>query len=205
MPDSNRLAAIAEAATRERQQALKELAAGQKRGHWVWWVFPALSARGGDVNSARQLNGGADLADAAEAMAYARHPELRSGLLQSLMAASKAFETHEAQAPWLVLDAGFGRSADGTWVGGPVDAFKLRCCATLFAAIAYQLGDDELRRVALDVLSHFKGDMVYTAGGSGTAGYVDGTIALQRNVLQGPDPEILRILGIDDWSIIARS
>ena len=70
---STRLDQIAAMAASAAPDALKELKAGQKKGHWVWWVFPTIAERGGDMNSAvqRARNGkplgptGADLADAA--------------------------------------------------------------------------------------------------------------------------------------------
>ena len=188
---ATRLEWVANASRRARQQALAELAAGQKRGHWIWWVFPTLAARGGDMNSAWQH---ADLADVNEAAAYASHTELRQGLLSSFRAASAAFaavatrdqsapdqaprsgegdddassdggvgsggegaggdvgRSRGSQAPWQVLDRGFWRRADGTWVKGPVDSFKLWNCATLFAALAQQSHDAELQ-VAADLIA----------------------------------------------------
>ena len=160
------------------------------------------------MNSASQH---ADLASVEEAAAYAVHPELRQGLLSAFRAASSAFATAEAeeagrptarQAPWLVLDRYFGRRVDGTWVGGPVDAFKLWSSATLFSALAYRAHDDELRRAALAVLSHYTGDMVYTAGGRGTAGFVENEAA-RRNVLRGADAATLALLpGGVDWAAV---
>ena len=100
-----------------RQQALAEVAAGRKRGHWIWWAFPTLAARGGDINSALV---GADLADAAEACALVRHPELRAGLLAVFANASVAFAAAAAEVggagPFEVLDSGFyGRQRKGAW------------------------------------------------------------------------------------------
>ena len=87
----SRLDAIAVRADSERPQALQELKAGQKRGHWVWWIFPTLAVRGGDANSLRQINGGADFQSAHEAAAYIAHPGLRPGLLDAFEAADAAF------------------------------------------------------------------------------------------------------------------
>ncbi|KAJ8612118.1 hypothetical protein CTAYLR_002418 [Chrysophaeum taylorii] len=180
------------------KHAIEELRAGSKQGHWVWWIFPTLGERGGDANSARQ---NADLASVEEAAAYVAHPRLRAGLLEALEAAATAFERHATQAPWRVLDAGFGRAADGKWIAGPVDAFKLRCCATLFAVLAAREKDTQLRAACLRVLATFKGDCVYAAGGPGTAGYVD-SLAARRNVLAGPDESTLEMLGVDDWTVL---
>lgn len=51
--------------------ALAELKAGQKTGHWIWWVFPQLLGLG---TSEYSLFYG--LADQAEAKAYLEHPVL---------------------------------------------------------------------------------------------------------------------------------
>ena len=110
---------------------------------------------------------------------------------------------HGKQAPWAVLDAGFDRSADGEWVDGPVDSFKVFCCATLFAALAHEAGDDELRAAALAVLERFTGDVVYSAAGEGTSGYLDGASS-QRFVLQGADGPTLQLLGQPDWEAVVR-
>merc|ERR550514_1992957 len=88
------LISIVQVAGKERQQAHKEMKAGQKKGHWVWWVFPTLKDRGGDMNSAFQK--GADLDDVAAAVAYAMHPRLQKQLIDSLHVASVAFAAAEA-------------------------------------------------------------------------------------------------------------
>jgi len=112
--------------------------------------------------------------------------------------------THKMQAPWAVLDAGFGRSADGAWIRGPVDSFKVWACATLFATVAHRGGDEELRAAAVGALDKFTGDVVYTAGGPGSSGHIEGAGAsMQRNVLKGPDKETLRILGEKNWEAVA--
>jgi uncharacterized protein (DUF1810 family) len=48
--------------------ALAELKAGQKTGHWIWWVFPQLKGLGTSYNSTYY-----GLADEAEARAYLQH------------------------------------------------------------------------------------------------------------------------------------
>lgn len=185
-----------------RVKAHAEMAAGQKRGHWVWWVFPTLKDRGGDGNSAFQ--NGADLADVVAAEAYAKHAELRKQLIETFDVATKAFQSAAAdgkgQGPWRVLDKGFGRSSDEEWVRGPVDAFKCFCSCTLFAAIAHRLDDAPLKKAALQTLAQFQGDVVYTAGGKGTAGY--GANLSRRTVLEGYDKVTLTMVG-GDWNEIS--
>lgn len=197
-----RLDGIAARAERERPQALQELAAGRKRGHWVWWIFPTLAVRGGDINSLRQIEGGADLQSVAEAAAYIAHPGLRPGLLSAMRAADAAFSVAELPGPWTVLDKGFGRKVDGVWVGGPVDAYKCWCSATLFAAVAHKQNDAEVRNIAVKVLRHFDGDIKYRSAGPGTAGFVDGEFEQPTYVLKGADEETLRLVGGATWEEI---
>merc|ERR1740121_122712 len=192
---------MVQAGASERQQAFAELGAGQKRGHWIWWVFPALAAQGGDVYSARQMEGGADLADLAEAQAYLGVPQLRDAYLQALGLADVAMARHRSRAPFRVFDAAFGRQAAGTWVRGPVDSFKVRCSATLFAVAAKLRGDGEVHAGCLKVLGHFVGDCAYTPGGPGTAGYDPGGDGAAA-VLQGPDQRTLQLCG-SDWAAVS--
>ena len=70
---------LVKAGAKDRQQALRELEAGQKRGHWIWWAFPTLAVRGGDMYSGPRR--GEDLASVTEAREYARQPKLRSALI----------------------------------------------------------------------------------------------------------------------------
>jgi len=81
-------------------------------------------------------------------------------------------------------------------------AVKVFCCATAFAAVAHRIGDTELKQAALGTLQHFSGDVVYTAGGEGTSGYLVGGEA--RNVLKGHDETTLRIVG-GSWAEITSS
>ena len=199
--------AIVGTAKRERAKAHAEMAAGEKKGHWVWWAFPTLKVRGGDMNSATVK--GADIKDVDHAIAYAKHHELRKQLLETLRVADAAFAKAatggKGQGPWRVLDKGFGRSSDGQWVSGPVDAFKCFCSCTLFAAVAHRLGDESLKGAALGVLAHFTGDVVYTAGRKGTAGFVDAEgSSSARTVLKGHDEHTLALVGGTSWAEISQ-
>jgi uncharacterized protein (DUF1810 family) len=51
--------------------ALAELRAGEKRGHWIWWVFPQMRGLGTSEYSVFY-----GIANEAEAMAYLSHPVL---------------------------------------------------------------------------------------------------------------------------------
>nr|WP_170301114.1 DUF1810 domain-containing protein [Frigidibacter albus] len=90
--------------------ALAELQAGQKRGHWMWFIFPQLASLG--RSGTAKFYG---IADLAVARAYLADPVLGPRLI----ACAEAMLAHQ------------GRSAED--ILGPVDAMKLRSSATLFA------------------------------------------------------------------------
>jgi uncharacterized protein (DUF1810 family) len=87
-----------------------ELAAGRKRSHWMWFVFPQLKGLG--ASSMAQHYG---IASKAEAQAYWAHPLLGPRL-------------RECTELVLAVD---GRSAREIF--GPPDDLKFRSCMTLFA------------------------------------------------------------------------
>ncbi len=93
-------------------QALAELCAGQKRSHWMWFVFPQIAGLGSSAMSQRYA-----IRDGEEARHYLAHPVLGERLRE-------CFETLLGQE---------GRSA--VQIFGPTDELKLRSCATLFAAV----------------------------------------------------------------------
>jgi uncharacterized protein (DUF1810 family) len=90
-----------------------ELAAGSKRSHWMWFIFPQLRSLG--RSSTAQYYG---IADRAEAEAYWQHPVL---------------------GPRLVKCAGLVLAVRGKTVNqifGSPDDLKLRSCMTLFEQVA---------------------------------------------------------------------
>jgi len=93
--------------------ALAELAAGRKRTHWMWFVFPQIEGLGSSRMAQRYAISGA-----AEAEAYLRHPVLGPRLLECAEA----------------LLAVEGRTARE--ILGPPDDLKLKSSATLFAAVS---------------------------------------------------------------------
>jgi len=104
-------------------QARDELAAGCKRSHWMWFVFPQLRGLG---RSATAQHYG--IGSKAEAQAYWAHPLLGPRLRECTELA-------------LAVD---GRSANEIF--GPPDDLKFRSCMTLFAAAT----GERLFRRALD-------------------------------------------------------
>lgn len=107
-------------------QALAELRAGVKRGHWMWFVLPQVAGLGRSPMAQRYAVSGLE-----EARAYLAHPVLGPRLVEC------------AQA---LLESG---DRDPVRVLGPVDAVKLRSSMTLFEAAA----PDE--RVFAEVLERF--------------------------------------------------
>ena len=90
-------------------QALAELKAGKKTGHWIWWVFPQLAGLGESATATRYA-----LTDLAEARAYSADPVLGPRLKE----AATALMAHDDPAAVL----------------GQLDATKVRSCLTLFEA-----------------------------------------------------------------------
>lgn len=91
-------------------QALAEIRRGQKRGHWMWFIFPQLRGLGRSP-TARHYG----LASAAEAAAYLAHPVLGP----RLRACVEALQDQE--------------QGSAVEIFGEVDAMKLRSSLTLFA------------------------------------------------------------------------
>ena len=93
--------------------ALRELRAGRKRSHWMWFVFPQLAGLGRSPTAEHfGIHG------AAEARAYLGHSVLGPRLLEC----AAALTSLDASDPEAVL--------------GGVDALKLRSSMTLFDAVA---------------------------------------------------------------------
>lgn len=95
------------------ERALAELRSGQKRTHWMWYIFPQLDGLGVSTTAKRYA-----IKSIAEARAYLAHPILGPRLEQSAEAVLRIE----------------GRSA--TAILGSPDDLKLRSCATLFASVS---------------------------------------------------------------------
>ena len=93
--------------------ALREIKEGQKRGHWIWFVFPQIKGLGHSYNS--EYYG---ISGAKEAKAYLEHPFLGARLREISQA---------------MLDCG-NPSADDI-LGFP-DVLKVRSCMTLFDMVS---------------------------------------------------------------------
>jgi uncharacterized protein (DUF1810 family) len=94
-------------------QALRELRAGRKRSHWMWFVFPQVAGLGRSATAQHYAVSGLE-----EAQAYLAHPVLGARLRESAQALAALGTT------------------DPVAVLGAVDAQKLRSSMTLFARAA---------------------------------------------------------------------
>ncbi|MYL98608.1 DUF1810 family protein [Novosphingobium sp. FGD1] len=98
----------------------KELARGEKRSHWMWFVFPQVAGLG--LSSTAQFYAIQDLAEAGR---YLAHPVLGRRL---------------AECTQLMLDWAPRRSASA--ILGTVDALKFCSSMTLFKVAAQDTGGD---------------------------------------------------------------
>ena len=93
--------------------ALQEITDGRKRSHWIWFIFPQLSALGHSANAKYY-----GISGFGEAKAYYEHPILRARLREITMALLQ----HSGESAVDIL--------------GEIDAVKVRSCMTLFDAVA---------------------------------------------------------------------
>jgi uncharacterized protein (DUF1810 family) len=92
------------------EQATRELRAGRKRSHWIWFIFPQITGLGHSEMSRHYA-----ISSLAEAEAYLKHPVLGPRLRECTQ---------------LVVDVE-GRSIDE--ILGDPDDLKFRSSMTLFA------------------------------------------------------------------------
>ena len=111
------------------EHALRELRAGRKRSHWMWWVFPQVAGLGQSPTSRHYALAGLD-----EAHAYVEDPVLGRRLRECVDAL-------------LALDGD-----DPVAALGGIDAVKLRSSMTLFARAA---GDEQAGRPFREVLDRY--------------------------------------------------
>ena len=99
--------------TNDYPKALREIKAGHKETHWIWYIYPQLRGLGKTQESYEF-----GIEDADEARLYLSHPVLGPDLL-------------EITEALLSLDEN-----DPERVMGKIDAMKLRSCMTLFASVS---------------------------------------------------------------------
>ncbi len=93
--------------------ALREIKAGRKRTHWMWYIFPQIRGLGYSAMANHYAIRNLD-----EALEYVQHPVLGLRLI-------------EISEALLALD-----ESDPRRVMGPPDDLKLRSCMTLFQCAA---------------------------------------------------------------------
>ena len=108
--DINSLDRFVKAQERMYQVALKEIREGQKRSHWMWYIFPQL--RGLGTSSMAHTYG---ISGLDEAKAYLEHPWL-SGRLYELCV---SLLQHKDKSAYDIF--------------GDIDEMKLKSSMTLFA------------------------------------------------------------------------
>jgi uncharacterized protein (DUF1810 family) len=124
------LVRFTEAQERVYRTALSELRGGQKRSHWMWFIFPQVFGLGHSSTSIHY-----SIKSVEEARAYLAHPVLGARLVEC----SKTLLEVE------------GRPASAIF--GYPDDMKLRSSMTLFASVA-----EDPRSVFVQVLEkYFKG------------------------------------------------
>jgi uncharacterized protein (DUF1810 family) len=101
-----------EAQQRDYAIALAEMKAGQKRSHWMWYIFPQVAGLGYSDMTKRYA-----IKDREEAIAYLSHPVLGNRLIEISRALLQ------------------NKSANPTVVMGSPDDIKLRSSMTLFAGL----------------------------------------------------------------------
>ena len=105
----NPLNRFIEAQSQTYDDALKEIKAGHKETHWMWWIFPQYKGLGES-----ELSKYYAIQSRAEAKAYLEHPILGARLRECIRA---------------LLDL---KTNDAVEIFGEVDAQKLKSCMTLF-------------------------------------------------------------------------
>lgn len=110
------------------QKVRQELAAGLKRTHWMWFIFPQLEGMGSSAMSRHYALAGQD-----EARAYLDHPVLGKRLLE----ATGLVLSHADRSIRAIL--------------GPPDDLKFQSCMTLFRAVA----EDHRRALFQQALASF--------------------------------------------------
>lgn len=101
-------------------RVLAELRAGQKRTHWMWFVFPQIKGLGRSDMAQRYA-----IQSLAEAQAYLAHPVLAGRLRECCQILL------ELESPASALE-----------VFGTPDDLKLRSCMTLFAEASSAPGNN---------------------------------------------------------------
>jgi len=121
------LARFVEAHDSHYARVRSELQQGQKRSHWMWFVFPQIQGLGSSEMSLRYA-----IRDIGEAKAYLADPTLGQRLRECV----SLLLVHKDKTCESIL--------------GPIDSLKLQSCLTLFLEAAHGPGDIKLFSKALE-------------------------------------------------------
>jgi uncharacterized protein (DUF1810 family) len=124
MTDHFHLQRFVEAQESVYDEVRRELRAGRKQSHWMWFIFPQIAGLGQSATSIRFA-----IASLDEAKAYLAHPVLGLRL---------------RECATLALGAGARTTRE---IFGPIDEMKFRSSMTLFARAA---PDEHVFRRCLD-------------------------------------------------------
>ena len=133
MSDRYNLARFVEAQVRVYDNVVCELAAGRKRSHWMWFIFPQIAGLGSSGMAQKFA-----ISCQAEATAYLQHPVLGGRLVACTE---------------LVVDIDERSALD---IFGSPDDLKFRSSMTLFASVAGDQAafDDALAKFFSGVPDH---------------------------------------------------
>lgn len=109
----NSLERFLEAQEHKYDIALKEIRAGKKRTHWMWYIFPQLRGLGRSQMAYTYGVNGIE-----EARKYLAHPILSARLIEI----TEALLEHKNKPAYKIL--------------GDIDDMKLKSCMTLFSLIS---------------------------------------------------------------------
>jgi uncharacterized protein (DUF1810 family) len=112
MNEDKSLERFIEAQKTDYENALREVSAGKKRSHWIWYIFPQIQGLGFSETSRFYA-----IKDLNEANAFLRHPVLGSRLVAIC-------------EELLALD-----SNNANRIFGSPDDLKLKSCMTLFSSL----------------------------------------------------------------------
>lgn len=96
------------------ETAFKEMKAGEKRNHWIWYIFPQIKGLGQSPNA--QYYG---ITCLEEAKTYLEHPILGARLREI----TQEVLNHASKGIQVIM-------------GAPIDAMKFRSSMTLFDAVS---------------------------------------------------------------------
>jgi uncharacterized protein (DUF1810 family) len=113
MNDPYELARFVEAQADVYERALAEIRSGEKRSHWMWFIFPQIEGLGFSAMSRRFA-----IRSRAEASAYLDHPILGRRLIACVEALLKL------------------EGIPASEIFGYPDEMKLRSCGTLFSQVS---------------------------------------------------------------------